>query len=621
MCGVSLVYLNNNGSNQYELLNSAINKMLASQVHRGPDMQDNFIDKENNLALGHNRLSIIDLSKNSIQPMASQDERYYISYNGEIYNFLDLKRELIKLGYQFKSTSDTEVILYGYAEWGKKLFNKLNGMWAICILDRKLKSVTVSRDRFGIKPVYYYHGSNKFILASEVKAILSTNLVAREVSYNGLNEYFSFQNIISEHTLFNNIFMLKPGHNLELDLRTGKINISEYWDIDFDNYASINEGQFCDELYNTLSCSVKKQMISDVPVGATISGGMDSSTIIAVASEQIPHIKTFTGYFDHSNIDANERSTNEHMDARLISEKFRTEHYERLIRAYDVKDTLGKIVWHLEDPKVGMCYTFYLINQLLSNHVTVNLSGTGGDELLGGYPWRYKLISDIRPHNKFINIYYNYWSRLVADHEKKDFFAFDFFDYTDIAHPRNEFEKIVNIRRSDTSLNKALYYEVKTFLHGMLMVEDKMGMAHSVETRFPFLDNDLVALTCKIPEPYKYENHEAKLLLKKAFGKYLPEQIINKKKQGFTPPDMTWYRRDLKSFIEGLLLNPKSDIGKYINPKYIQKTLSSHYSGQDNRLMIWSLIFFAVWLEVFINNDNVNYSPISSELDFTSAYI
>lgn len=594
MCGINAI-ISDTGD-----ITQAIQSMVLSLYHRGPDAQNISVDNRAGVALGHNRLAILDLSVNGIQPMETANGEYAIVYNGEVYNYLKLRKELVDKGYHFKSNTDTEVILYGYQEWGNEIFAKLNGMWGLVIYDKRKQKIIVSRDRVGIKPVYYYQNDSTLVISSEIKAILRSKFVKPDVNLNGLNEYFSFQNIISNDTLFKDVYMLEAGHNMEYDLATKKTTFTQYWDMDYEHVEEINVDDFCAEVLDTFSQATRDSLLSDVPIGASISGGMDSSSILAITSQQIPNINTFTGYFDQSRIDSSDRSINERDDARIMANEFSTQHHERLINATNVIDTLPAIVWHLEDPKVGMCYTFYLLNQAISQHVTVNLSGTGGDETFGGYPWRYDLIKDAANYDEFCDIYYKYWCRLIQDDQKGSFFTQNALKGMDLGIPRQAFQNVTDRRKDISSINRAIYFEFKTFLHGMLMVEDKMGMAFSIETRFPFLDNDMVALTSRIPDSFKYKDNEAKLLLKKAFEPLLPKEIIYKRKQGFTPPDMSWYRKDLQHYIRQLLFGPRSMITEYINADFIEKTLKDHNEGADNRLLIWGMMFFEGWLRTFI---------------------
>lgn len=594
MCGIACIV-----SSKIETLNK-ISFMNSVQRHRGPDDSGCVILKDKGIALGHRRLSVIDLSKRSKQPMIYLNK--IIIYNGEIYNYKEIKTFLTKQGYYFKTNSDTEVILASYNFWGEKCIDHFNGMWAFIIYDRDRDVIFCSRDRLGIKPLYYSVYNSDIFIASEIKALLAGGVPVK-VDEIGLLEYFTFQNIISDRTLFENIYMLPAGHNLKIDLKTREKFIYKYWDLNFEavNYS---EKEASDIFLDTFKKSLERHLISDVDIGATLSGGIDSSAIVSITSKYFRELHTFTGYFDTSSIDKDDRCVNEKDDARIVSNIFKTTHHEREINYNDVISTLPQIIWHLEDPKVGMCYTFYTILQLVGQFVTVNLSGTGGDEFFGGYPWRYELIHKVSDFETFKELYYKWWNRLVGDNERRHFFRQNILKNVDKNLPKKIFNAVIEPSESFSPINRALYFDVKTFLHGFLMVEDKLGMAYSVETRFPFLDYELIEFARVIPDHLKYSNSVGKILLRKAFENILPKEIIFKRKQGFTPPDKTWYRLQLKDYIERLLLSKKSVLTEYIDRNAIKKILHEHYDGKDNRLIIWSLMFFEGWCRVFLSNDD-----------------
>jgi len=598
MCGIISVVSNE------KIKPATINSMLNVIQHRGPDSRGVWISDTDKVALAHRRLSIIDLSKNAAQPMvASLGDKIVIVFNGEIYNFRQIRSELEKLGHKFQSASDTEVLLHSYIEWGEKLTEKLNGMWAFVIYDERKNIIFASRDRVGMKPLYIYRSSSELILASEIKSIINHDKVSVELDYDALVEYFSFQNIISNKSLFKNISYVPAGHNIIYDIEQDTIKQYCYWDYKFaeDNSLSLEEQSI--KFKNVFMKSLGRHLISDVDIGVTLSGGMDSSSIVALASKQIRNLNTFTGFFDTRFIEKDDRCHSEHEDARIIAQKFDTNHYERLITPSDMISSMPSIVWHLEDPKVAMCYTFYAISQLLSQKVTVNLSGTGGDELFGGYPWRYGLVENTNNQEEFYKRYYKYWCRLISDEGRKNFFTDRIKANVDMTAPYKSFLDVMKPQQNTSIINQAFYFELKTFLVGMLLVEDKMGMAFSTETRFPFLDKEIVDFAMQLPSHFKYQNNEAKLLLKKAMKDILPEETIYKRKQGFTPPDQTWYRNELNYYVSNLLLSKKSLIGEFINRTQIENILLQHNNKvQDNRMLIWSLVFFEGWLKTFLNH-------------------
>ena len=597
MCGINLLL-----SPRLDC-ESRVARMNASIRHRGPDDAGIWTHTDGTLSMGHRRLSIIDLSKHGHQPMFYDNGNLVLIFNGEIYNYQDVRRELVKKGYRFQSNSDSEVLLAAYQEWGESCVHKLNGMWAFALLDQRARSIFCSRDRCGMKPFYYCHAAGDLYVSSEIKSILAAGVKA-EVNPDGLNEYFTFQNIISGQTLFKGIFMLKPGHNMRINMDTMSVTMEQYWDME---YAPVSreEKDLTEELNFTFKEAVKRHLNSDVKIGATISGGMDSSAIVAVVSTYFQELNTFTGYFDTKSIDSLDRSVSEKDDARLMANHFRTTHHEREISPQDVIDTLPSIVWHLEDPKVGMCYTFFAIAQLVSQHVTINLSGTGGDEIFAGYPWRYSLIENVSNGSEFDRIYYNWWCRLIADADKPAFFTDKVHRQMNPTHTRDVYSEIMKPASDFSNINKALYFDMKTFLHGFLLVEDKMGMAYSIETRFPYLDAELLDFMKRVPDHMKYRDGVAKRILKQAFSSLLPEEIIHKRKQGFTPPDRTWYKRELSGYIRNMLLSPKSCIGEYIRPERIAGILDQHANGSDERLLIWSMLFFEGWLRTFLRGDEI----------------
>ncbi|HRP67946.1 MAG TPA: asparagine synthase (glutamine-hydrolyzing) [Turneriella sp.] len=593
MCGIAGLFGQVDGA-RHRVVN-----MTDQLYHRGPDDYGIYSEDALGVHLGHRRLSILDLSTAGHQPMVHPESGNVICYNGEIYNYRDIRADLLKLGYTFHSNSDTEVALKAYHAWGNKCVERFNGMWALVIFDKERQVIFGSRDRIGVKPLYYALSKEFLIIASEVKAILSTGLIHAKPDMEGMNEYFTFQNIISDRTLFAGVRMLEAGHNFEYQLREKDLQIKRYWDL---VYApqQLDEQEYVELIHEAFHKSLDRHLLSDVDIGATISGGMDSSAIIALASQKIKGMHTFTGYFDTSAIETNDRAVSEKDDARLISNMFGTTHHERLISPQDMIDNLPQIVWYLEDPKVAMCYTFYTIAQKVSQRVKVNLSGTGGDEIFAGYPWRYHLFQNVESESEFRNIYYNYWCRLLNDKERITLFKPQFANQIDFTRSRQVFNHIIDNAGNVSFLNKALYFENKTFLHGMLMVEDKMGMAFSVETRVPFLDNELININVLIPDAYKYRNGVSKYILKRAFDKLLPKEIIHKRKQGFTPPDQTWYRRELSDYLRNLLLGHKTVCHEYIEPKVIEKILNRHALGSDERMLIWSLAFFEGWCRVFL---------------------
>jgi len=594
MCGITGIA----SQSKIEDIYRNINRMNDVIYHRGPDGSGVWVNDLENVGFGHRRLSIIDLSSKASQPMIDDTGDYLITYNGEIYNFKEIRTQLEIKGQRFRSNSDTEVILRAYIEWGESSFLLFNGMWAFGLFDMKKNIIYLVRDRIGIKPLYYTMNNKRLIFSSEIKSIISSGLYKSTIDLDGLSEYLTFQNIISDNTFFNDVKLLSAGNILKYDISKGTIEKKEYWDFDY-IVKDKSIDYYRDLILENFNKSIDRHLISDVEIGATISGGMDSSALVAIMSKRIRELKTFTGYFNTLNNHKDDKCVSEKSDARIISNEFNTDHHEKEIVYQDVIDTLPAITWHLEDPKVGMCYTFYNISQLVSQKVKVNISGTGGDEAFAGYPWRYSVFNKNDSHDVFSNKYFKWWTRLYGQNELISLLRPEILKMIDTERPFKEFNRIITKVKNLSNLNKALYFENKTFLQGMLMVEDRMGMAYSLETRFPFLDNDMIDLSQSIPDEFKVKDGIPKYMLKSAFSDLLPKSIINKRKQGFTPPDKTWYSRELKGYIEDSLLGYRSRIQDLIDKKTIRNTLISHEEGKDERLKIWSLLSLESWLRTF----------------------
>jgi len=611
MCGIAGIY----NFSRKPVFKSQIKKMTDIMVHRGPDDEGIYLDK--NLGLGHRRLAIIDLTKTGHQPMSNEKRDIWISYNGKIYNFLDLRKKLEKLGHRFKSKTDTEVILHSYEEWGVDSVKKFNGMFAFALWDERKKKLFLVRDRYGIKPLYYYSDGKQIIFASEIKAILENKEVPRKVCLEGLKEYFTFQNIYSDKTLFDEIRLLSPASILEVG-ENNKIKITKYWDFEF-KPKKISYKECTEKVREIFEKAVKNQLVSDVPLGSYLSGGMDTGSIVAVASRYLPHFLTFTGGFNLSAANGIEMAFDERKEAELMANTFKTQAYQMIIQSGDMARVMPKLIWHLEDPRVGMTYPNYYIAELASRFVKVVLGGTGGDEVFGGYPWRYKLAIDSENIEKFENNYFNYWQRLIKKEQQEDFFADKIYekikDYSVSEVFKNVFKDFKNLSQNKNNefLDRALYFEAKTFLSGLLLMEDKINMAHSLEARVPFLDNNLVDFALTIPREYKIDSEiinkhnrqnslGGKKILREAVKGLVPQEILQKEKKGFSPPDASWYRGSSMSYVKEMILDKKTLNRGYFNPKFIKKIFKDHISGKaNNRLIIWSLLCFEWWNRIFID--------------------
>lgn len=606
---------------------SLVRVMTDSISHRGPDGEGQWV--EGPVGIGHRRLAIIDTSSAANQPMISANGRFVLSYNGEIYNFKELRRELERHGVVFKTHSDTEVVLEALALWGSGVIGRFNGMFAFALWDRQAASLLLARDRFGVKPLYWALEGNRFAFASENKAILKADLRKRGLDTSALAEYLTFQNFFSDRTLLQGLHLLPAGYHAILKTRSAQPSLvqTQYWDFDFRQPEKVgNEFEYTEELRRLLSQAVERQLVSDVEVGTFLSGGIDSGSIVGIASQRLSNLKSFTCGFDLSSASGLELGFDERGVAEELSARFKTEHYEMVLKSGDMERCMQQLAWHLEEPRVGQSYPNFYASKLASKFVKVVLAGTGGDELFGGYPWRYFHSGQTNSFPDFIENYFSYWQRLLDENELNMLMG-----KPDIArlevNPRQVFEKVLHRRASNFNdlgdqLNAALYLEAKTFLHGLLIVEDKLSMAHGLESRVPFLDNDLVdfSLTCppsmkvsagalfRLDEniPGSKETHfrsmsvSGKRILRNASAELLPEHVLSGRKQGFSAPDASWFRGESIEYVRRRLLNNKNRLSAIFDPKIVQRFVNEHISGQKNRrLLIWSLLSLESWLEVF----------------------
>lgn len=628
MCGIAGIYNLNRASVSLK----QVQKMADKIAHRGPDGEGFYVHDQ--IGLAHRRLAIIDTSALGNQPMTSKNDEWVVVFNGCIYNFMDLKQELRSKGHSFVSRTDTEVIVEGLAAYGPSFFERLNGMFAVAAWNKKEETLYLSRDRFGIKPLYYWFNGKTLVFGSEIKAIVAHPDYKVDVDHDALNQYFTFQNVFTYNTLFKGVTMLPPANTVKISSDSTGVVHHSWWDYDFtkaDNNMSFEDA--LDLTKSGFEKAVTRQMVSDVPVGSYLSGGMDSGSITAVASTHVDRLATFTAGFDMSEVTGVEANYDERRDAELMANYFKTEHYEQVINAGDLSWSLPRLVWHLEDLRVGMSYPNYYISRLASKFVKVCLQGTGGDELYGGYPWRYYRVFRSLNQSEFFDNYYGFWQRLVPDDDKPKLFTEDTYKKIDIANPRNVFERVFTFNNKleyDTPehhIENSLYFEIKTFLPGLLLVGDKLSMANGLEERFPFLDNDLVDLAQRIPVKHKLGNlqsmkkldendyrdkrkvyqefDDGKNVLRKAMADFLPEKIVNRKKQGFSAPDESWYRGENAAYIKNLLLGKKAISSEFINPKYIEHIYKEHTEDHINhRLLLWSFMNFEWWCKIFLEGQH-----------------
>lgn len=621
MCGIAgLIHLN--GAPVSPVL---LKKMTDVIAHRGPDGEGHWI--EGNVGFGHRRLAIIDISPAGHQPMISRNNRFVLTYNGEIYNHRELRAELEAVGYLFNGKSDSEVVLHALEHWGGDALLRFNGMFALALWDCKERKLLLARDRYGIKPLYYAHQGKSFAFGSEQKAITVQPSFDRTLDKPALLEYFTFQNIFTDRTLLEGVRLLPAGHFATLDLNEHNplLKCIQYWDYRFrepDNPAS--KGEYLEELDRLFRQAVNRQLLGDVELGSYLSGGMDSGSITAIAAQSFPNLKTFTCGFDLSSASGIELAFDERAKAEAMSAQFKTEHYEMVLKAGDMERCLPNLAWHLEEPRVGQSYPNYYAAKLASKFVKVVLSGSGGDELFGGYPWRYYRAAQSQNFEQYIDGYYLYWQRLVDNRELKKMFA-PVRSEVENVWTRDIFRDVFSthdniLERPEDYINHSLYFESKTFLHGLFVVEDKLSMAHSLENRVPFMDNDLVDFAMQCPVGLKLNNlaevikineneagdkrgqffqktNDGKQILRDMMSRYIPKEVTSAAKQGFSSPDASWFKGESIDFVRRILLNKNARIYDVLDRNSTTQMIEQHLRGEKNRrLLIWSLLNLEEWL-------------------------
>ncbi len=604
--------------------------MTDAIAHRGPDGEGQWI--EGNVGLGHRRLAIIDLSPAGHQPMVSGDLRYVLSYNGEIYNFRELRAELETQGCAFRSRTDTEVLLNAVITWGiEKALQRFNGMFAFALWDRCERRMMFGRDRYGIKPLYYSVQGNTLSFGSEQKAILADPGFRRKLDSAALLEYFTFQNIFTSRTLLEGINIFPAAHYAVLDFAHARpqLKLEQYWDFNFhEPVAPRRDEEYREELRRLFKQAVSRQLVTDVELGSYLSGGIDSGSITAIAAASQPYIKTFTCGFDLNSASGIELGFDERSKAEYMSYYFKTEHYEMVLKSGDMERVLPKLAWHLEEPRVGQSYPNYYAAKLASKFVKVVLSGAGGDELFGGYPWRYYRAVVNTDFENYIGKYYQFWQRLVPNSTLRQLFR-PIQDQVADVWTRDIFRDVFKTHADqlyspEEYINHSLYFEAKTFLHGLLVVEDKLSMAHGLESRVPFLDNDLVDFAMQCPVRLKLNNladvvklnendagnkaakyfektRDGKQILRDVMQEYIPADIAKAEKQGFSAPDASWFKGESLDFVKRKLMTGNSPLYDVLDADSTRRLVGDHLSGSKNRrLLIWSLLNVDSWMKQYL---------------------
>jgi asparagine synthase (glutamine-hydrolysing) len=607
-----------------------IQAMLDPIAHRGPDGQGIHLD--GNAGLGHLRLSIIDLGTGA-QPMCNEDETVWIAFNGEIYNYKDLRDRLLARGHVFRSHSDTEVIIHLYEDMGMECVGELRGMFAFAIWDSKRRRLFIARDRVGIKPLYYCQTRQAFYFASELKAIIADPAVSRDVSLAALRQFLSFYYLPGEDTLFRSIKKLLPGHSLVVE--NGQVTIRQYWDLQFTNERwSQPFDKAVEELRSLLGSTVRDHMMADVPVGILLSGGMDSSAVLSFAVHgTAKRVKTFTMGFDGDQV------VDERPYARLAAQKFGTEHYDLSISAEDFWNFLPVYVSHMEEPVCEPpAVALYYVSKLARNHVKVLLSGEGGDEAFAGYP-NYpnmmrleqigaaagpfarmagsgvalagRLSGDgrVERYGEALGqpLSSQYFSRSSGptaffNRRARQFFTPEFLNNTASVSAAGFVTNLTRRIHDEPLLNQMLYVDTKTWLPDDLLVKaDKITMANSLELRVPLLDHVVLEFAASLPPDFKVRGRETKRILKSAFAGVLPPEVIRRKKAGFPVPYEKWLRGELKERIDAILLSDQAAARGYFAPKEVGRLLQANAPDGKYSKEVFSLLVIELWHRQFID--------------------
>jgi len=607
---------------------SAIAKMTDSLAHRGPDDEGHFI--EGPVGLGFRRLSIIDLSGGR-QPIFNEDGSAAIIFNGEIYNYRDLAAELAAAGHTFKTRSDTETILHAYEEYGEDCVHHLRGMFAFAIWDRKKRRLLLARDRLGVKPVYYYRNQRFFAFASEIKALLEIPSIPREVDPEALDLYLSLRYVPGPRTMFKNIFRLQPGHVLVMD-ETG-IRTRKYWDINYSAPGTQSPHDALERFDELLEESVRMRLIAEVPLGVFLSGGLDSSAILALMSKVVggDRVQTFSVGYEASG--AKEEEANEFAYARLATSAFAAEHHEYRLSPQEFQDFVPDLVWHLDEPLADpSSIPLYFISKLAREHITVVLSGEGADEILAGYgiypcmlaldqihrrlpaagllaPWLARLAPSeafrryARMSGLSLEASYRGVCRGFGAESKQQLVGEDRMKRSD-QQLQEVFGNYFKAVEKVSPLNRMLYVDSKVWLPDDLLIKaDKMTMANGLELRVPFLDHKLVEFAATLSDDSKLGGKGGKTLLRRAMRGVLPNAIIDRPKKGFPIPIASWLRGPLRQFARDNLLSRQAACSRYMDSGAITRIVHEHEKGSlDRSQEIWALLVFEFWHRHFIDH-------------------
>ena len=626
MCGIAGMF-GPEGSMNPEQRRGVINQMCRVIEHRGPDDDGFFV--EGGLAIGMRRLSIIDLFTGR-QPISNEDGSIWIVFNGEIYNFKELRDDLIRRGHSFQTGTDTEVIVHLYEDEGERCVERLRGMFAFAIWDKREQKLFIARDRVGVKPLHYCVAGETLVFASEIKSILQHPAVNREVNMEAISDFLTFGYVPDPASAFRGIFKLMPGHTLTF--KGGRLNTRKYWDFQYDQNGASGpvreESYYTERIRELIAESVKLRLVSDVPLGAFLSGGIDSSTVVAMMAREMDRpVKTFSIGFTESSFD-------ELHYARITARHFNTEHHEFIVTP-DVCKIVEEIIWHHDEPFADVSsIPTYIVSKMAREHVTVVLSGDGGDELFGGYD-RYLVDHKRAPFERiprFLRRHLmlrasralpratygkNFLRNIAFDPDERYADSISCFDedakrnllspevarWLEGRDSSDAFRKLLAVPHSSERLDHLLYLDSKTYLPGDILTKvDRMSMAHSIEAREPLLDHKLIEFVQTIPASLKLRGSVGKHILKSAVRGLIPDEIINRQKQGFGVPIRRWFNDELRELLYDTLTDRRTQQRGYFNQKVVEEILDEHRRGRrDNSTHLWGLLTLELWHRAFID--------------------
>jgi asparagine synthase (glutamine-hydrolysing) len=628
MCGIAGI-VSNNGVD----LERLVLPMIEAERHRGPDDSDIWSDEL--CALGHRRLAIIDLSPAGRNPLSNEDGSIWITFNGEIYNFQQLRHELEGLGYRFRTRTDTEVVVSAYEQWGVEAIRRLRGMFAFGLWDRRQRRLLLARDRVGKKPLFYTQSGGRFFFASELQGLLAPAEIPREVELAAIDAYLEWGYVPAPDTAFKGVKKLLPAHWMTVDLDAGEpqIRIERYWSLDYEPKLRISEDEASEAIREKLAEAVRLRLISDVPLGAFLSGGIDSSIVVGLMARESEHpVKTFS-------IGFKEAAYNEIDHARRIAEKWGTDHHEFIVEP-DALSVLPRLVRHYGEPYADSSAipTFY-VSQMTRKKVTVALNGDGGDESFAGYE-RYlgnrlaeriqsipgskmsaralsrALPDSLNPKNRlrqakrFLSVAtrpmekrYGHWVGFFGDGAKQQLYTRQFRSSLNGRRPGDWISSLFERTRGLDPVDAAMSVDVNSYLpYDLLVKVDITSMSNSLEARSPFLDHEVMEFAARLPVSYKLRGKQSKYLLKRAFADLLPPENVNRRKMGFGVPVGAWFSGPLRPLLEDALLSERAAKRGYFQKEEVRRLFDEHLARRaDHSFSLWNLLMLELWHREFID--------------------